>query len=253
MESLPPTAIDPVRQSLAAKVVTHFSDQIREGRLPDGTRLPTEDQLTEELKVSRSPLREAIKILEAQGILEIRRGVGTFVCEGAQAALRHLSLFQLLLRDARAKELAELRMMIERTAAEFAARNRSDAQLKTIMDANAELERIVRSVDADIDRMTDADVEFHSAIFDACGNRLVSSIGKFVVEMMRPMIRASLLRLGGMNAVTTHALVVEMIARQEGDLVIGTAEKLVGVGLDRWMQSLEHDGRAPAPTSEDIK
>lgn len=219
-------------------VLGYIQEGVLSGRLAGGSQLPTEDELARELHISRTPVREAIKILEAIGVVEIRRGVGTFVCVEATVALSQLVLFQGLLRNTSPKELAETRFMVERTAAELAARNRTDEQLQRISDANEQLKDLARR-DADLDDLAAADIAFHHAIYDACGNQLVAALARFVTGLLEPLIRESLRREGGEKAAINHDLVYRMIsARNEGGARESSA-LAVAPGLEHWQHSLE--------------
>ena len=91
-----------------------------EKRFAPGDRLPNEQDLADELHVSRTTLREAVKILAAYRVLEIRRGIGTFVTEEALNETQDFE--QLADVKANAKDLYEMRLIFEPEAAALAAR-----------------------------------------------------------------------------------------------------------------------------------
>ena len=221
-------------------VLNHLQSAILSRELVGGSRLPNEDMIAKDLNISRTPVREAIKVLEATGVIEIRRGVGTFVRKGAETAIRQLVLFQTLLDDASPRELAEVRFMIERTAAELAASNRTDDQLVRMRQANDRLIELASQPDASLDELTEADVAFHDEIYEACGNRLVTCLGRFLIGLVKPLIRASLRREGGLKAAQNHDLVYRMIvAQNRGGARECLSSEVVSVGLDHWQSSLE--------------
>lgn len=99
-----------------------------EKRFSAGDKLPNENELSEELNVSRTTLREAIRILVAYNVLEIQRGKGTFV---TQAAFEQQSDFgQLADIKVNAKDLYEMRLIFEPEAAYLAAIRGTDAEIK---------------------------------------------------------------------------------------------------------------------------
>ncbi|MDE6607795.1 MAG: GntR family transcriptional regulator, partial [Lachnospiraceae bacterium] len=103
-----------------------------EKRFSAGDKLPNENELSEELNVSRTTLREAIRILVAYNVLEIQRGIGTFVTQTAfeqQSDLGHLSEIKV-----NAKDLYEIRLIFEPEAAYLAAIRGTDAEIKRILD-----------------------------------------------------------------------------------------------------------------------
>ena len=91
-------------------------------RYEAGSKLPNENELSETLRVSRTTLREAISFLVAQGVLEIRRGKGTFVAEDLPAAGLDLTSLAGMRSRVRAKDLFEMRLIFEPATAALACR-----------------------------------------------------------------------------------------------------------------------------------
>lgn len=136
-----------------------------ERTLAPGQKLPNEMELAESLGVSRATLREAIRTLSAQGVLEVRRGKGTFVSEAAASVDDHgfdtLRRMQGQLRD-----LFELRYIFEPRAAALACQRASAEERAEILEAGAAVEQCILSKQ---DR-TAADRAFHAAIVRATHN-----------------------------------------------------------------------------------
>lgn len=99
-----------------------------EKRFSAGDKLPNELDLSEELNVSRTTLREAIRILAAYDILEIQRGKGTFVTENALKQPQDFAPLSSI--KVNAKDLYEMRLIFEPEAAYFAALRGTDAEIK---------------------------------------------------------------------------------------------------------------------------
>src|SRR6188768_1783025 len=96
---------------------------IQSGELPPGARLPTEQQLSQEMGLSRSGVREAVKVLEAARVLDVRRGDGTFVTSLAPKLLLEGVGFAVeLLQGETLLEVMEVRRLLEPSAAGLAAR-----------------------------------------------------------------------------------------------------------------------------------
>ena len=125
----------------------HIVDQIREviasGGMTPGERLPSERDMGVTFGVSRTTLREALRALEAQGVIEIRTGSrgGAFIAEPSADNVAGALGALLRFRSATARELAEFREPFEAENAGWAARRANPAAL-------AELEHIVGDVDA---------------------------------------------------------------------------------------------------------
>lgn len=132
----------PVRaERIAEKVVNQLKHLIAGGVLKVGDRLPSERELSEQMVVSRTSVREALQMLEAQGILETVHGGGSIVRNIAEQEIRRP--IERFIEDdkSRVLELAELRAFMEAWAARTAAKNRTDEELKTIQGYLEEMEK----------------------------------------------------------------------------------------------------------------
>ena len=103
-----------------------------EKRFTAGDKLPNENELSAELNVSRTTLREAIRILVAYNILEIQRGKGTFVSQAAFEKEPYLGRLSDI--KVNAKDLYEIRLIFEPEAAYLAAVRGTDAEIKRILE-----------------------------------------------------------------------------------------------------------------------
>ena len=126
-------------QSIADNILSMITI---EKRFSVGDKLPNELELSEELNVSRTTLREAIRILVAYDILEIRRGKGTYVTEKALEQPQDLE--QLSCVKVNAKDLYEMRLIFEPEAAYLAAIRGTDAEIKRIVDYGKRIENEIR-------------------------------------------------------------------------------------------------------------
>lgn len=159
-------------RNLHGQVVHELGRRIVGGLCPPGEALPNEEELCRELGVSRTALRESVKVLAAKGLVESRPRIGTRVRASDSWNLLDPDVLAwrcATLPDADfVLQLNEMREIIEPAAASLAARNRSQAQLRHIEDAYAAM-----AVAPDIDAWVAADLEFHSAILDATNNPLL--------------------------------------------------------------------------------
>jgi GntR family transcriptional repressor for pyruvate dehydrogenase complex len=175
--------IHPVR--LKEQAVRQIRRLIEDGALRPGDRLPAERQLSAQFGISRGTVREALQLLEAIGLLEIRQGEGAFVratvaddgrlrLEWRDWVLRH--------RD-RVREMLEVREGLEALAAELAASRRGQAGLAQMAAA---LEQMAAGGAAgDIALLVDADLLFHDGLARAAENGvlrdLASTLGRELV------------------------------------------------------------------------
>ncbi|MGI5962183.1 MAG: FadR/GntR family transcriptional regulator [Lawsonibacter sp.] len=140
---------------------------VEKGRLP-GDKLPNEVALAQQLGVSRATLREAIRELTSQGVLEVRRGRGTFVSQQADH-LEDFGFHRLSRVRGQLRDLFELRSMFEPQAARLACRRATQEELEDILTKGVAVEQCIRR---GIDR-TAADRAFHTAIVRAAHNEFL--------------------------------------------------------------------------------
>ena len=192
-------------------VMDHIKNAVMSGALKGGDRLPSEMEIAEQLGVSRTPVREAIKILDVVGVIEVRHGSGTFVRPGVQAALSQLLLFQTYLNETTPQKLMEVRAIFEKNCAELAAERRTDRDLAEMRDAVEHLRNLAAAPDATQDQILQADLAFHRLVYRAAGNELIESIANFVLTMVAPWIGKSLQHMGPQNAIKLHEIMLLMI------------------------------------------
>lgn len=158
---------------------------VEERRYLPGSKLPNENELSEALQVSRTTLREAISFLVAQGVLEIRRGKGTFVADELPAVGMDLTGLAGLRSRGRARDLFEMRLIFEPATVALACQRATDEELRQIQKKAERMEEIARQGgDWPL-----ADQEFHWSIIKASHNeymrRLYPIINSAVNEIMQ--------------------------------------------------------------------
>lgn len=148
-----------------------------EKRFQPGDKLPNEIELSEALNVSRTTLREAVRILVTNGILEIKRGKGTFVKRDLD--LNNSRSFRNLLNEKiNVKDLYEMRLIFEPEAAYYATIRASDAELKRILEYGRQIEeKIYRNEDR-----TEVEQKFHKAIAQATHNEFMDRLMPVIFE-----------------------------------------------------------------------
>lgn len=160
---------DPVaHDSIADSVVTQIEDMLVAGILKQGNRLPSERDLAEALDVSRPKLREALKRLEANGLIEVRHGEGSFVAQLTGQAMSP-ALLKLYARHSGAFfDYLEYRRVQESFAARLAADRATPSDREILV---TRLDRLRETWDAGDDAGSrEADIAFHAAVVDASHN-----------------------------------------------------------------------------------
>jgi DNA-binding FadR family transcriptional regulator len=178
--------------------------------LPGG-KLPSERQLAQSLGVSRTTVREAIRVLEAEGYLSSKRGAGggISVLDQAQDEARLRPV--LSQRMPEFEEAFDFRAAVEGAATRLAAQRRTTAELRVLREALTELGQSRETF-----RFRAADASFHMAVAEASRNRFM----KQAIEEMRVLIWVPIDEVIGSvfeSAHDLHSEIVEAIARRDGD------------------------------------
>src|SRR5699024_8703766 len=115
-----------------------------EKRFSPGDKLPNENELSVEIHVSRTTLRESIRILVTNGILEIKRGEGTFAKKDFDLSHPMQSLNNLANAKIDAKDLYEMRLIFEPEAAYYATMRASDTEIERILEYGQQIEQKIK-------------------------------------------------------------------------------------------------------------
>jgi GntR family transcriptional regulator, transcriptional repressor for pyruvate dehydrogenase complex len=166
------------RRKLSETVAEQLLAAVRE--LPPGTKVPSERELTKELGVGRSTVREALNGLAMMGVVEIRHGQGVFVT-AQPVGLSEPSAITAALEQGITHEFIEARLIVEVEVARLAARRRTDEDLARLEAALEEQERRLRG---DLDALVDVAASFNVLLADAAHNDLLSAMIQSFVSLM---------------------------------------------------------------------
>lgn len=184
--------VAPVR--IFEQAVGQIRELIVTGAWAVGEKLPTEQDLGRQLDVSRSSVREALRVLEAEGLVEVKRGLGTFVAARAAPAEMVRWLAQ---RGETLEQVLLVRERIESLAAELAARQITPAQLAELEALLAEQRQVTAGAQAadaagQVEGLAKLDAAFHLAIAAAGGNDIVLEIVAHLIPAFQESNKAVL-------------------------------------------------------------
>ncbi|MET1078028.1 MAG: FadR/GntR family transcriptional regulator [Pseudomonas sp.] len=203
-------------RSLAQELVTELSQQIRDGLIKRGDKLPTESAIMLTQGVSRTVVREAISRLQASGLVETRHGIGTFVLDTpSPSGFRIDPATVVTLRDVMA--ILELRISLEVESAGLAAARRSTEELALMRAALDGFHNAAHASDAVV-----SDFQFHLQIAEATGNRYFTDIMTHLGTSIIPRTRLNSARIAHddqqhylARLSREHEEIYEAIARQD--------------------------------------
>jgi len=166
------------------QVIQQIKDMIADGTLKKGDKLPSERELVETLKVSRTSIREALRSMENIGLVECKQGEGNFIRTNIENSLYEPLSIMFMLQESKSQQIVELRLAIEVETAELAARKINFEELE-------ELKLIVdeMKVNEDEDTSLSLDKEFHYKLAQAAHNILILNIMNAVSSLVDAYIK----------------------------------------------------------------
>ena len=189
-----------------------YTTIVVEQQLQPGEKLPNEVEVAQQLGVSRATLREAIRTLADRGVLEVRRGKGTFVSRRVEE-IDDFGFSSLERVWGQLRDLFELRSIFEPRAAALACRRAAPEELADILKKGAAVERCIRE---GRDR-TQADQAFHTAIVRAAHNEYLLRL----LPMIHQAVSTAVERGGqreqlAEDTLRDHALLLEFLEKRDG-------------------------------------
>lgn len=184
-----------------------------EKRFLPGDKLPNENDLSKELDISRTTLREAIRILVTNGILEIKRGLGTFV-RGDISVEKLNELNPLSSAKVNAKDLYEMRLIFEPEAAYLATLRATDDELKKILKLGKKIEEKIRKGE---DR-TEVEQEFHKSIAKATHNEFMNKLMPVIYEAIdKGVVLSEEKEIAIQDTVIDHRMIIEFMEARNAE------------------------------------
>jgi GntR family transcriptional repressor for pyruvate dehydrogenase complex len=186
MNQTVPVKIEPIaaKEDVTGALISAFKRLISEGTLAPGHRLPAERELAEMFGVSRSSLRQALKVLETMGVISQRVGNGTYLNTAAPSILSESLEFLILLDGISFHELMEARLIVEPELTARAAARATPEDLTELHQPISGMEETLQ----DHGRFVQYDLLFHQAIFRVAGNRVCSMMFTVVHQSLESLM-----------------------------------------------------------------
>ncbi|MGW2826925.1 FadR/GntR family transcriptional regulator [Streptomyces sp. NPDC001443] len=207
----------PRRSALSEQVIAELRNQITSGEWPVGSRIPTEPELVEQLGVARNTVREAVRALAHNGLLDIRQGSGTYVVATSELA----GVMHRRFSGADPRHIAELRSALESAAARLAAERRTEKDLKQLDTLLLRREEAWASGDAEA--FVVADATFHLAVVSASHNDVMTAMHADLGEVLRDWLRDDVGEELTPEAYMEHTRLVDAIRSGDADTAAAEA------------------------------
>ena len=195
---------------LAEQVEDQIYHYILDEALEPGAKLPNEFALGEKFRVGRSTIREAVKLLSSKGIVEVRRGSGTYVKDLVPTDLDPLNLRNVEDKVTLAMNLVDLRLILEPGIAELAAYNATDEEIEHLKDL---CDTVEYKIDHDLYYIQD-DIDFHTYIARCSKNKVVEQIISIIETAVLMFVNLTHRRLR-QETIITHRAITKSIAEHD--------------------------------------
>ncbi len=176
--------LKPIKSArIYTKVVEQLKDLITKGELRPGQRLPSERELASKLNIGRPSVREALRVLEAIGYIEVRLGLGVFIREhanGLEEQEMNFIINSVLKEKSRTKHLYEARELIEPNLAGLAAERITETEIAKFQDY---FKDIKEKIESDTICFED-DKKFHLLLAEAAKNDFLKFLLIFILESL---------------------------------------------------------------------
>lgn len=200
----------------AARIATQLNELITLQKLIPGDRLPPERALAELLEVSRPSLREALHILQAQGLVHIKHGQGTFVQEPIVAQELRASMMS---TTHGLNELFNAREVLEVPASRWAAEKATKEDIRLLRATLNQIDTVTAIIPIDFDQLQILDAKFHLTIVEIAGNRFINQTLNVLQDVMK-MSMETTLRLPGRSETSRneHNAILNAIESGNGEI-----------------------------------
>ncbi len=209
---------------LVNRLTMYFADEILEGRLKRGDQIESDRELAKKLNVGRSAVREALKVLDVLGMIDIRLGQGTYITSRETNFFSVPLSWSLFLDGTQVKSILQVRGALELRAVQLATQCEDKNKLDKLTDIYYRMQKTFQeSKDTDnlqhaLQETLNADIEFHTCIAECSGNPIILS--------MLTTIRNFLKRVSGTGMVDSEQLqaVVEEHQKLYGAIISGNVD-----------------------------
>lgn len=212
-------------------IIQRITEALIAGDLRPGDKIPTEQEFCDQLKIGRNTVREAIKVLIAFGVLEIRRSEGTFVVDHFSPKLMDSVLYGLILCPRSLDSLLEFKISLWTSMILLAIDKASDedvAQLQLLYDA---LAKTIHAPEPDVDAIFSDSEDFHRFLGEITHNPLMSQLNELTVNFSaNTRVQSISLRLekGKLSdMLQEYAAMLELVRRRDKEAVPKTMASIL--------------------------
>ena len=202
-----------VRVPIVSQVENRIRELIDSKKCTEGMKLPTENELCQSMNVGRGTVREALRLLQAKGLVEIKPGRGAFVA--ANMAMDANPVVWLVQNEKELRDAIEVRNALEPCAARKMAETASEASMNQLKKIHSDFLNAVKNGNSE--QIAALDEQFHGLIVRESGNQLLNEINVHVLQGMHTFRNKTFTVPENVrNAVDPHARILAAITSRDG-------------------------------------
>lgn len=224
--------------SISDVIIERITDALISGDLKPGDKIPTEIEFSTNMGVSRNAVREAIKVLVAFGVLEVKRSEGTFVVRDYNPKLMDSMIYGMILTEHSMEEFLEYKIVNAYSITILAMRNSTPESLAELRHLGKAFIAVSEKEPVDKEEMYEAALKFNMYIAEMAKNRMVVQMDKLVHKMAaftrRKAIEVSIAQGRPQALPENYMLEVEVLESGDPNRIIGLMDKR----LELWKELL---------------
>lgn len=236
------------KNSAVDYVIGQIKDQLMRNIIKPGDRLPSESELCANLGVSRGSLRSAMKVFETLGVVDIRAGDGTYVCDSISPKNLNPLIFSLLILKPGFENIVQFREKIELDILELIIKDTQlTAQIIPKLELNLEHLRILQQTNASPEKFFENEQEFHHILASGCANIVFETVYHFIFEFFSfDILYSHTKQEYGSVAVRDHTKIYEAIKNRDFSM----AKLAINESAKSWVELTKTEpGRGERPVA----
>ncbi|HWR23406.1 MAG TPA: FCD domain-containing protein [Feifaniaceae bacterium] len=202
------------------QIIKAIKSMIVEQGLRAGDKIPNEFELSAMFGKSRGCVREAVKILDSYGVLEVRRGDGTYVRGSASNGMFDAQFFRIISMGTKLPDLIHLRQILETGIIHAVIDRITDRDLQELRETERLLQEAVDSK-APIEQIVAADLRFHTLLVEITGNEVLQNVYTSMLDIFTPFIKYSHVQqhaTSDYSVLRHHGLIIRAVEERDHDL-----------------------------------
>ena len=234
-ESNSETIFEPFNsRSVVERTIDVIIDLISEKKLRVGDKIPNEYQIARQLNASRTSVREALKILNAFGVVEIKRGNGTYVSNKMKSSKLDSLGYGLIMEDSSKQEIVDLRIMLDLGIYYLLLPRIKEEEIALLEEEIDRQEEFIESSSFDKGKYIDLDIEFHLSIAKITNNILIEKLYITIMRLFRTSMLKALESMNPHQIIDNHREVVMLFRNKDMDAV----REVITKNISKWQTAL---------------